>query len=283
MGLPSEIFHPRSKGPPTRRGRRPPCVLVVEDDSTVRGAFERALSQAGYQVLTVASLGEGQSLLAHAEHRPDAAVLDQLLPDGNGLEMVEPLLRRVPMCRSVIITGAANERMAVEAAKVGAHGYVRKPCSRSQLISAVARTVQATREWRDALGQVGDALTQEVDRDHPSSASAPVDLDLHRMVARLQYLGNLSPVETITAWRLLWGDSNEQIASMMGCTRRTVKFHVSEILARTGGRSRADLLRVLLEDAGVEDPWARASKAAEATEGSTEDAPGEDQGRRRRA
>lgn len=215
-------------------------LLVLEDDTAVRAALCRVLQTAGYAICEAGSISDAQALVRQPGDL-HAALLDYTLPDGCGAVLVSELLRRRPMCRSVMVTGAGR-RAANEVSLAGAHACIHKPISPNALLQAVAKTVKSTLEWRGAV-------------ESSTAPSAAVSFDLGAAVARLRELGGLSPAESVTAWRLLWGDSNRSIADRLGCTERTVKFHVAGVLARTGAASRAGLLRVILEDAGVADPW----------------------------
>lgn len=234
-------------------------ILVVEDDALLRRTYERTLEQAGYEVVSAGSVTQARECYGGTREFV-AAVVDYRLPDGTALAVVQELIDRSPLCRSVVVTGTAEAAPASESARVGAHAYLRKPATPPVLLDAVRRTTASTWEWREALRHA-------IDRGEKSEPP-PVVFDMRRAMARLKYIAGLSPASTITAWRLLWGDSNRRIAEILGCTERTVKFHVTEVLSRTGARSRAGLLRVLLEDAGIPDPWAER----------TPDSPGEPPG-----
>lgn len=222
-------------------------VLVVEDDDQIRSAYARVLNRAGYVLAEAKSLEQAWSVV-RAAAPIDAAVLDVTLSDGCATSLVEPLLDRDPLCKSVIVTGHGG--WAPELLRSGAHEFVRKPVTGIELVHAVQRTLRATRTWRQCMGQGALAPAPP---SGPVASSVSVDLDA--AARRLRYLGNLTPTQTLIAWRLLWGDRQQRIAEMLGCSTRTVKYHVTGLLARIGARSRSDLVRVLVEDAGIEDPF----------------------------
>ncbi len=224
----------------------PPRVLVVEDDDLVRGAYARCLGRAGYELVEASTLSTAWSVVRSGDPL-DAAILDVGLTDGRATALVQPLLDRRPLCKSVIITGRDVSGGALM--RAGVHEYLQKPVTSSELVRAVHGALMATHSWRRALGQAhGPVPAQE-------RVPSPVPFDLNHAARRLRFLGELTPTQTLVAWRLLWGDRQQRIADMIGCSNRTVKYHVSRVLERVGARSRAELLRVLVEDAGAQDPF----------------------------
>jgi DNA-binding NarL/FixJ family response regulator len=238
-----------------RVARTKPKVLVVEDMEVVLEMYLRTLRGAGYDVVGCPTMTEG--IQAIDQHRDfDAALLDFSLPDGTALDLIPALLDHKPLTKSLIVTGQDDDEIPAQLMGAGAHGYVQKPVEDASLLAGIGATVRATQAWRIALGQKGiDELPTAEDEQLLSFQTQPIQFDIRHALARLQFVAGLSPVQTITAWRLLWGDPDQRIAELLGCTKRTVKYHVSQVLARTGARSRSDLMRILLEDAGVEDPW----------------------------
>jgi len=225
-------------------------ILLVEDYEPLRRAYARTFTEAGYEVLSAGTLAAGRALLSDALD-VHGALLDYRLPDGTAASLVQELLDRRPLCRSSVVTGAVDDETALESARCGAHAYVRKPETFPNLLVTLASTVASTLEWRHTLGQEsGDATAPA------PTIPAPLGLDTQRAMARLAHIAGLSHFETLVAWRLLWGDSNKRVAGLLGCSERTAKYHVAAVLLRTGAKNRNALLKVLLVDAGFEDPWA---------------------------
>ena len=118
-------------------------ILIVDDSETDRSVYQRYI-----QSLTVATCNAieadcGEAGLALAQqHSPDLILLDYMLPDLNGLEFIETLSNSAPPLPPVImLTGEGNEKVAVEAMKVGVRDYLVKgdltPQSLSQAIHRV--------------------------------------------------------------------------------------------------------------------------------------------------
>src|SRR5437588_11795354 len=111
-------------------------VLVVDDEPTIGDVVSRYLVRAGYDT-TVAATGE-EALLQAADKRPDVIVLDLMLPDLDGLEVMRRL-RQSNHRRSAIIllTARGEESDRIVGLRLGADDYVVKPFSPAELVARV--------------------------------------------------------------------------------------------------------------------------------------------------
>ena len=221
-------------------------VLLVEDDERIQRSFRRRLERASFEVSVASTITQARAAIEDETAVYEAAVLDFELPDGETYDLVTRLLDRQPLCRSLVVTGLGRESEARRYMQLGAHAFLRKPIGPSDLVAAVTQTAFATLDWRCRTGQ---ALAPEQAPKEPP----PVPLDLAAVVDRLAHIASLSPLQCMVAFRLLWGDSDREIARMLGCAERTAKRHVGQILKKTGAKSRCGLISVLLRDAGIED------------------------------
>jgi len=114
-----------------------PRVTLVEDDSTLRAALQFKLEQAGYEVTTA---GTGREFLTRLElHRPDLILLDLMMPDMSGLEVLDylradPALSSIPV---VVVTAWGQGAMQARCAELGAADFVMKPFSLRELAKRV--------------------------------------------------------------------------------------------------------------------------------------------------
>jgi two-component system, OmpR family, response regulator MprA len=119
---------------PTVAAKRAPRLLIVDDDEGVREMFTRVLRGEGYAVRAVATAGAG--LEAVAEWRPDAILLDYLMPFVNGLGFLYRLHAHESASRTpvAVLTGAGDVEgaLATECATLGAAVYF-KPIQRGGL------------------------------------------------------------------------------------------------------------------------------------------------------
>lgn len=228
-------------------------ILVVEDDATLSASFRKRLERARFEVTLAGTLAEAQALIEDPARGFDAAILDFDLPDGDTFELVSALLERDPLCKSLVVTGRGSEAEARRYMQLGAHAFLVKPVQPSELLNAVTSTTYATLSWRLRTGQ-DEGCTKKAPCPRIGGIEPPrVPVDVDAVLARLRHIANLSPLQNMVAYRLIWGDSDREIARMLGCAERTAKRHVGKILAKTGARTRTGLLSVLLRDAGVED------------------------------
>jgi DNA-binding response OmpR family regulator len=112
-------------------------VLIVEDDADINETLQEALRLAGYDVVGALT---GEAALAEVQRRcPDLVLLDQMLPDLDGLEICRQLraaarTKRVPI---IFLTARAGEEARIKGLSAGADDYVVKPFSMQELILRV--------------------------------------------------------------------------------------------------------------------------------------------------
>ncbi|MBD3292515.1 MAG: response regulator [Armatimonadia bacterium] len=130
-------------------------VLVVDDEPYIREVCGRALQRAGYHVaLAEDGAGAHEELGAAAF---DAAILDINLPDTDGLQLLREVKEHNPDAVVVLITGFATLETAMEAVRLGAYEYVRKPFGAVDLVHIVERGLESQR-----LKGRNDELLQEL-------------------------------------------------------------------------------------------------------------------------
>jgi two-component system response regulator AtoC len=115
-------------------------VLVIDDDPGVREYMEALVSRQGYRVWAVA---DGESALASLnERKPDLITLDVVLPGMDGLAMLAELKRRLPDVPVVMLSGHGQARNIVEAMKLGASDFLRKPFEVEELELAFQKALE---------------------------------------------------------------------------------------------------------------------------------------------
>ncbi len=111
-------------------------VLLVEDTLSLQLLYRSALVKAGYPVLTAASAAEGLALFRANPVR--VVLLDLVLPDRDGMELMHDALRLKPDVSIIVMTAHGSIGKAVEAMRAGAHDFLVKPFDTARLLAAVA-------------------------------------------------------------------------------------------------------------------------------------------------
>ncbi|HXV60940.1 MAG TPA: sigma-54 dependent transcriptional regulator [Vicinamibacteria bacterium] len=130
-------------------------ILVVDDEDVMREILGSLLTQEGYRVKLASTGGEGLSI---ANREPvDLAIVDVMLPDRSGIEVLDELKKADPELVVVMITAYASVETAIEAMKRGAFDYVTKPFKNEEVRVVVSkgvgqrRLVDENRSLRQAL------------------------------------------------------------------------------------------------------------------------------------
>ena len=117
-------------------------ILIVDDEPNLRRVLSAVLARDGHQVL-VADGGRDAVRKAKAERKLDLLITDYLMPDMNGLEVLEAVRKNHPGLRALIISGHGTVRSAVEAMRLGAFDFITKPFDVEQVRHAVERALIA--------------------------------------------------------------------------------------------------------------------------------------------
>jgi signal transduction histidine kinase len=118
-------------------------ILVIDDEAGMREGCRRALTPAGHLVDSAADLATSLELIRRSDH--DLYLIDVMLPDGSGLDLLEAILKRDPNAICIIITGFGSIEMAVEAVRLGAYDFLSKPFTSDELLVAVSQGLERRR------------------------------------------------------------------------------------------------------------------------------------------
>jgi len=118
-------------------------ILVIDDELGIRQGCRRALEPQGFTVETAATIQEGLHKIQGSDL--DLVLLDVMMPDGRGIDLLAPIHEKDPDIVSVIITGYATVELAVEAIKQGAYDFISKPFTSDLLLMAVNQGLEKRR------------------------------------------------------------------------------------------------------------------------------------------
>jgi len=189
-----------------------PVVHVVDDDESFLRSVSRLLRASGYEVATFSSV---QSFLQReASSAPGCVVTDLQMPRQSGLDLQQALARSRNPLPVVFLTSKGDIPTSVRAMRGGAEDFLTKRAPKTQLLEAIERALDR-----------GQKETQE--REQRASAEAK--------------LNALSPRERQVLSGVARGLLNKEIADELGVAERTVKLHRSNLSAKLGLRSPAEL------------------------------------------
>jgi NarL family two-component system response regulator LiaR len=193
-------------------------VLIVDDHAVVREGLRTFLQlQAGIEVAGEA--GDGDEALVQAERlRPDVILMDLVMPKLDGLEAMRLLHRRQPDARVIVLTSFLDDERVLPAIRAGAAGYLLKNVQPQEL----ARAVRAA--------HAGEALLD------PAVAARLVESMADGEGG--DRLGQLTRREREVLGLVEQGLSNKLIAVELGISEKTVKNHLSNVLAKLGVSDR---------------------------------------------
>jgi DNA-binding NarL/FixJ family response regulator len=205
------------QGPTSQGGRI--GVFLLDDHEVVRRGV-RDLLEAEPDITVIGEAGTASSALARIPAlRPDVAILDVRLPDGDGVEVCREIRSRMPQVACLMLTSFGDDQALFDAIMAGAAGYVLKQIRGTDLVGAV-RTVVSGKSMLD-----------------PDAAS--------RVLARLRdQAGKRDPMAGLTGQerRILEligeGLTNRQIGERLYLAEKTVKNYVSGLFAKLGMQRR---------------------------------------------
>lgn len=206
-------------------------VVIVDDHTVVRQgvlaalASERDIEPCG----EAASALEAISLLR--TKAPDVIVLDLILPDTNGVEVIRALREVSSTVKIVVLSMHDEPEVAREALRAGANGYVVKTDALSELAVSIRHVVAGTPYLSSSFSN--EMLAQFLGQK-PTPPQSPKSL--------------LTPQELEIVKRLANGKRNREIAADMGLSIRTVETHRHRVMRKLHFSSLSDIIRFALRN-----------------------------------
>lgn len=204
-------------------------VIIADDHEPVRSGVAAILStDPGIEVVGQAADGF-EALTLCVEHSPDVALVDLRMPGKDGIWATERITAET-RARVLVLTTFDSDDLISSALAAGAHGFLLKTTSGTELVLAV-RHVAANRHVLDPAITAG-----VIDRYTSASPAAPSP-----SAEPPHPLPELTERERQVWERLALGESNKQIASALGIGITTVKTHIGSLYTKTGATSRVEL------------------------------------------
>jgi two-component system response regulator NreC len=207
-------------------------VLIVDDHAVVRAGLA-LLVGAEDDLEAVGEAGSARDAIFEARStKPDIVLMDVMMPDQNGLEVIPQLLHELPEAKVLVLSMQDDPRYVRKAFESGASGYVLKEAADTELVAAIREVAGGGRYVNPELGaRLVSAETDERRRAEEDPLS-----DREREVLRLLALGH----------------TNQEIAKDLYISVRTAETHRAHIMQKLRLSSRAELVRYALDEGLLE-------------------------------
>jgi DNA-binding NarL/FixJ family response regulator len=214
-------------------------VVVSDDHPVVRQGLRSLLEAEGFAVVGEASDGD-EAVRLVAETKPDVLLTDLVMPGTDGIEAIRRVRAGNVPVGILVLTSFSGAEQVIPAIQAGADGYLLKDAGPAALTDAI----RAVHRGEPMLSpEVAGVVMARVAADAGPAAEPAAHPDLDRLTAReREVLAGLGR-----------GLSNRQLAAELFVSEKTVKTHVSSVLAklRLSDRTQAALFAVR---AGISDP-----------------------------
>ena len=193
---------------------------IVDDEQEDRNALRRCVEARGWTYQEFAAPTAFVRALPNL--RPGFVFLDVRMPEMSGLDVVDILRESEPSWPIIMVSGGSDIPIAVKALQNGAHDFVQKPFSDTDLADAIDR----------ALNFKKNKAIDPKSRERLLNQITPRETDVIRLIAK--------------------GQPNKSIAFVLGISEKTVEVHRARALKRLGLRNSAELIKVAVQ-AGLAD------------------------------
>ena len=208
-------------------------VLIVDDHAVVRAGL-RLLLEAEEDVEPVGEAGSArEAIFQNRSAKPDVILLDVVMPDQSGLDVIPTLLHERPEAKVLVLSMQDDPQYVRQAFAAGASGYVLKEAADTEVVAAVREVAKGGRYVHPELGaRLVAAETEAARRAEEDPLS-----DREREVLRLLALGH----------------TNQEIAKQLYISVRTAETHRAHIMQKLRLSSRAELVRYALAQGLLEE------------------------------
>ncbi|MGE5373977.1 MAG: response regulator [Bacteroidota bacterium] len=201
-------------------------VLLADDHPIVRQGLRRLLEgESNLRVVGEASNGLEAVQLVE-KFKPDILIVDIVMPELNGLEVLKQVRERSPGTCSIVLSMQSADVYVVEALKAGALGYVLKETGPSELVNAVHQVIQGQRYLSPRISErLIDVLIESAQK----STADPYQTLTNREREILQMAAE--------------GLSSAEIAKRLSISPRTAELHRGRMMNKLGLKNQTELIR----------------------------------------
>ena len=208
-------------------------VVLVEDHTMVRQLLAHLIRDDLGLTLAAECTTVAEGAAALLKEKPDLAIVDWMLPDGRGFDLVRSVGPKLPRTRWLFVSSNEQGHLVREAVSLGVHGFVLKRSDLGTLREAVRRVLAGETYYC------------------PASARLLVD----RMVGEGQAMGvSLSPREREVLRGFARGENPKALADRLGVSAKTVQNHLSILKDKLGLQEPAGLVHYAIKHGYIEAP-----------------------------
>lgn len=203
-------------------------VIIADDHPIFLEGLERLLSSSFHVIATAV---DGRSLVeAACQHRPDAVLIDYVMPDLDGLAALNEIRAAGLDCKVIILTVHADPVYAIKCLEAGADGYILKTEGSVSICDAV-RAVLLGNRW------VSPRIAAEVEELRSKEATGATGEPEADVVA------SLAPRQRQIIRLICAGEAAKQVGATLGVSRKTVEYHKYKLMRRLGLTTTAEFIK----------------------------------------
>jgi DNA-binding NarL/FixJ family response regulator len=213
--------------------RTPARIVLIEDHTMVRQLFAHLIRHELGLTLAADCTSVAEGSLALTRERPDLAIVDWMLPDGRGFDLVRNVGPKLPRTRWLFISSNEQGHLVREAVSLGVHGFVMKRSDLATLREAVRRVLAGEKFYC------------------PASARLLVE----KMVDESRAVGaNLTAREREVLRGYARGENPKVLAERFGVSIKTVQNHLTLLKDKLNAREPAELVHYAIKHGYIEAP-----------------------------
>ncbi len=198
-------------------------VYILEDDASICGLIRVALEMNGISFRAFSCCADFLSALE--SERPDVALLDVMLPDGNGFDVLKTVKARYPSVSCIMLSALGKEEDKVNGLNLGADDYVSKPFSVLELTARINAALRRVRH--ENIVRAGD-LALDYDEMRISFRGSPLDLNRKEYELLRYFIENAGKVlKRDVLLTEIWGYENGETRTLDNHVARLRKLGIS--------------------------------------------------------
>jgi DNA-binding NarL/FixJ family response regulator len=202
-------------------------IMIVDDHPVVRSGMVNIINQNPEYEVEAQAGGCEEALGQLKDKEYDLVILDLLMPDGNGLDVLKQIKTQYPKLPVIIMSIQPEDTYAVRSLKAGAAGYLQKNAESDEVMRAIKMVMEGRRY---VTANLSEKLASRLDEDYHA--------ELHELLSDREY-------EVLTA--IAMGKSVKQIAQERRLSAKTISTYHRRGLNKMHMASNAEFIRYALE------------------------------------